>query len=265
MWTTVSLHFRLNRTLHSQPMSSAASDSKTEVGSYFISNYPPYSQWKKDSLDEVRAALGSPPTETTPLGLYLHIPFCRKRCKFCYFKVFTDVTAPEVQRNVLLSIRSNKLNTYAVRAALRDMKTEDPRLARERTALLDSLERASRTAIQRFWDAALEPRNYGLYAVITVAGLAVLICVPVLLYFAARCFVYLSARHWRALTALGILITWVGASCALGWAFFIGAFMAGGHNSQPPLDAQLTVVGVLLLLVGVYALLGYGLRRMVRT
>ncbi|MEM1304984.1 MAG: coproporphyrinogen-III oxidase family protein, partial [Planctomycetota bacterium] len=33
-----------------------------------------------------------------PLGLYLHIPFCRKRCKFCYFKVFTDKNAGEVER-----------------------------------------------------------------------------------------------------------------------------------------------------------------------
>ena len=73
---------------------------KTEVGSYFISNYPPYSQWNKDDLPAVRNALASAPTETTPLGLYLHIPFCRKRCKFCYFKVFTDVKAPEVQRYV---------------------------------------------------------------------------------------------------------------------------------------------------------------------
>ncbi len=73
---------------------------KTEVGSYFISNYPPYSQWNKDHLPAVRAALESPPIEATPLGLYLHIPFCRKRCKFCYFKVFTDVKAPEVQRYV---------------------------------------------------------------------------------------------------------------------------------------------------------------------
>lgn len=73
---------------------------KTEVGSYFISNYPPYSQWNKDELPAVRAALDSPPVEATPLGLYLHIPFCRKRCKFCYFKVFTDVKAPEVQRYV---------------------------------------------------------------------------------------------------------------------------------------------------------------------
>jgi oxygen-independent coproporphyrinogen-3 oxidase len=30
--------------------------------------------------------------------LYLHIPFCRKRCKFCYFKVFTDKNSAEVER-----------------------------------------------------------------------------------------------------------------------------------------------------------------------
>ena len=45
-------------------------------------------------------ALEHPPGAQTPLGLYLHIPFCRKRCKFCYFKVFTDVKAAEVQRYV---------------------------------------------------------------------------------------------------------------------------------------------------------------------
>ena len=73
---------------------------KTEVGSYFISNYPPYSQWNRESLDEIRGAMQSPPIAETPLGLYLHIPFCRKRCKFCYFKVFTDVNAKEIQRYV---------------------------------------------------------------------------------------------------------------------------------------------------------------------
>ncbi len=79
---------------------SKRTDSKTEIGSYFISNYPPYSQWNRDALSEVERALHSPPQVSTPLGLYLHIPFCRKRCKFCYFKVFTDVKAAEVQRYV---------------------------------------------------------------------------------------------------------------------------------------------------------------------
>jgi oxygen-independent coproporphyrinogen-3 oxidase len=70
---------------------------KTEVGSYFISNYPPYSQWKKDYLSEIEQVLHAPPVAGTPLGLYLHIPFCRKRCKFCYFKVFTQVKAEEIE------------------------------------------------------------------------------------------------------------------------------------------------------------------------
>ena len=34
-----------------------------------------------------------PPAVDVPLGLYLHIPFCRKRCKFCYFRVYTDKNA----------------------------------------------------------------------------------------------------------------------------------------------------------------------------
>ncbi len=70
---------------------------KTEVGSYFISNYPPFSQWSAESVDEVRTALAAPPADV-PLGLYLHIPFCRKRCKFCYFKVFTDKNGDQVER-----------------------------------------------------------------------------------------------------------------------------------------------------------------------
>jgi oxygen-independent coproporphyrinogen-3 oxidase len=78
---------------------------KTEVGSYFISNYPPFSQWTVEQLPEAMAALAAPPRvgpdgQPTPLGLYLHIPFCRKRCKFCYFRVYTDKAAPDVERYV---------------------------------------------------------------------------------------------------------------------------------------------------------------------
>jgi coproporphyrinogen III oxidase-like Fe-S oxidoreductase len=75
----------------------SASTSKTEVGSYFISNYPPFSAWSAEELGAVRAAMNAPPADV-PLGLYLHIPFCRKRCKFCYFKVFTDKNSAEVER-----------------------------------------------------------------------------------------------------------------------------------------------------------------------
>jgi oxygen-independent coproporphyrinogen-3 oxidase len=70
---------------------------KTGLGNYFVANYPPFSAWKPEHLPAARAALDSKPAPGTPLGLYLHIPFCRKRCKFCYFRVYTDKNAREVE------------------------------------------------------------------------------------------------------------------------------------------------------------------------
>ena len=72
----------------------------TEVGNYFVSNYPPFSQWKPEFLGDAVEALDQPPRVDEPYGLYLHIPFCRKRCKFCYFKVYTDKNASEVEQYI---------------------------------------------------------------------------------------------------------------------------------------------------------------------
>lgn len=73
-------------------------EEETTVGNYFISNYPPYSFWTEDRVREAYAALERPPAAGTALGVYLHIPFCRKRCHFCYFKVHTDKDANEIER-----------------------------------------------------------------------------------------------------------------------------------------------------------------------
>src|SRR5260370_33394296 len=70
---------------------------KTGLGNYFVANYPPFSFWKPSHLPEAFAALRSAPRLDTPLGLYLHIPVCRKRCKFCYFRVYTDKNARDVE------------------------------------------------------------------------------------------------------------------------------------------------------------------------
>jgi|ERR1043165_7542801 oxygen-independent coproporphyrinogen-3 oxidase len=70
---------------------------KTGLGNYFVANYPPFSAWQPSNLPDALAALQSPPRPNTPLGLYLHIPFCRKRCKFCYFRVYTDKNARDVE------------------------------------------------------------------------------------------------------------------------------------------------------------------------
>ena len=70
----------------------------TGVGSVFVSNYPAFSTWNEDEIDAYRAVLDQPPRSGVPLGLYMHIPFCRKRCKFCYFRVYTDRNAGQIQR-----------------------------------------------------------------------------------------------------------------------------------------------------------------------
>lgn len=72
-------------------------EEETTAGSYFVSNYPPYSFWTPDHVADAYAALDRAPAPGTPLGVYLHIPFCRKRCHFCYFKVYTDKNASEIE------------------------------------------------------------------------------------------------------------------------------------------------------------------------
>jgi oxygen-independent coproporphyrinogen-3 oxidase len=81
----------------------------TEVGNYFVSNYPPFSQWTPECVGEAVAALDAPPRVNDPLGLYIHIPFCRKRCKFCYFKVYTDKNASEIEVYLDALIKENEL------------------------------------------------------------------------------------------------------------------------------------------------------------
>src|SRR5215471_1501827 len=81
----------------------------TEVGNYFVSNYPPFSQWQPKFVGDALTALDQPPRLSDPLGLYIHIPFCRKRCKFCYFKVYTDKNASEIEIYLDALIKENEL------------------------------------------------------------------------------------------------------------------------------------------------------------
>jgi oxygen-independent coproporphyrinogen-3 oxidase len=95
-------------------MSTLETSTTTEVGSYFISNYPPFSQWKSDFVPAAIQALDSSPEDTadTPLGLYIHIPFCRKRCKFCYFRVYTNQNAKAIEDYVKALIQELELISH---------------------------------------------------------------------------------------------------------------------------------------------------------
>ncbi len=89
---------------------------QTDVGSYFVANYPPFSAWNASAVADALQALDSAPTAERPLGLYLHIPFCRKRCHFCYFRVYTDKNAREVEQYLDLLAREWEL--YATKPAV---------------------------------------------------------------------------------------------------------------------------------------------------
>jgi oxygen-independent coproporphyrinogen-3 oxidase len=73
---------------------------ETRAGSYFVSNYPPYAFWKPECVGEILAAIERSPRPGNPLGMYVHIPFCRKRCHFCYFKVYTDKDSAAIRHYI---------------------------------------------------------------------------------------------------------------------------------------------------------------------
>src|SRR5687768_11713297 len=93
---------------------------ETEVGSYFVANYPPFSVWtadavERDALPALKSSIVDRPSSIgeVPLGLYLHVPFCRKRCHFCYFRVYTDKNAQEVEEYLDVMAREWELySTY---------------------------------------------------------------------------------------------------------------------------------------------------------
>ena len=100
----------------SEPATGRKDVKDTDIGSVFVSNYPPFSFWVPGQLAAYDTAINAAPTDGSALGMYLHIPFCRKRCKFCYFRVYTDKNSDEVQRYTDALV--DELALYADRAAI---------------------------------------------------------------------------------------------------------------------------------------------------
>ncbi len=95
---------------------------KTEAGNYFVANYPPFSFWQPEQVPAMMDVLDSPAPTDKNLGVYFHIPFCRKRCHFCYFRVYTDKNAAEI--NAYLEAGMKELEMYAQKAYLQGRKPQ---------------------------------------------------------------------------------------------------------------------------------------------
>ena len=103
----------MSTTVDSPKPTPAEPRKETTVGNYFVSNYPAYAFWKPELVGEVEAAVNRPPQPGTELGVYLHIPFCRKRCHFCYFKVYTDKDSTAIKGYIEAALK--ELSLYAKR------------------------------------------------------------------------------------------------------------------------------------------------------
>jgi oxygen-independent coproporphyrinogen-3 oxidase len=106
----------------SETTSSNGTAEETTVGNYFVANYPPFSFWQTEQRHAMLDRLDQAPDPDTPFGLYVHIPFCRKRCDFCYFRVYTDNDAKRVRRYIDGVIA--EMGMYAERALVRGRRPQ---------------------------------------------------------------------------------------------------------------------------------------------
>lgn len=87
-----------------------------DTGNVFVANYPPFPSWSERDVPAALAAIDAPPRPGVPLGAYVHVPFCRQRCRFCYYKVYTEAPGSEVRDYVEGVLAEARL--YADRAVV---------------------------------------------------------------------------------------------------------------------------------------------------
>lgn len=98
----------------------ATIDPEPADGSYFVSAYPPFQYWNELAVPQTLEMLATPlaTEQHAPLGIYVHVPFCAKRCDYCYYRSFAGSTSDEKDAYVDAVIEEAK--AYRRSLALRD-------------------------------------------------------------------------------------------------------------------------------------------------
>ncbi|MEW6304549.1 MAG: coproporphyrinogen-III oxidase family protein [Verrucomicrobiota bacterium] len=101
--------------VESAPVRARVLSDEPAAGNYFVAAYPPFSCWKRNQAVAAELALKQPAPET-PFGVYVHVPFCPKKCDYCYYLSY--IRQPlQVIDHYLETVR-RELEIYAGQPAL---------------------------------------------------------------------------------------------------------------------------------------------------
>jgi len=78
------------------------------AGNYFVAAYPPFSAWDPAQVPALHETLARP-APAGPLGLYIHLPFCQKKCDYCYYLSYIAQPAAVVDRYLDAVVREMEL------------------------------------------------------------------------------------------------------------------------------------------------------------
>ncbi len=95
--------------------SSSSPSVDLDTGNRFVAVYPPFSVWTDGELGQVDAVLGQK-VPGRPLGLYIHVPFCERKCDYCYYLSLTGRNSRQMAEYSNRVVE--ELGLYAERPAL---------------------------------------------------------------------------------------------------------------------------------------------------